>query len=126
MKRSLSFEVWIRPALGVTVIMGVVAIAIGRDTDLLTRFSLVNTAKAEGHSIRAFHPEKPAVLTASGAESQPALAPALGDEGTMPDLAGAVTWLNSDPLSSKSLHGKVVLVDFWTTPVSTACESCPT
>ena len=38
----------------------------------------------------------------------------LGDEGRMPDLDGAVAWLNSNPLSSKSLHGKVVLVDFWT------------
>jgi len=32
----------------------------------------------------------------------------------MPDLDGAVTWLNSAPLSSKSLRGKVVLVNFWT------------
>ncbi len=32
----------------------------------------------------------------------------------MPDLDGAVGWLNSAPLSSKSLRGKVVLVNFWT------------
>jgi thiol-disulfide isomerase/thioredoxin len=32
----------------------------------------------------------------------------------MPDLNGAVAWLNSAPLSSKSLQGKVVLVNFWT------------
>src|SRR4029077_4861540 len=37
-----------------------------------------------------------------------------GDEGGMPDLNGAVAWLNSAPLSSKSLRGKVVLVNFWT------------
>jgi thiol-disulfide isomerase/thioredoxin len=36
------------------------------------------------------------------------------DEGRMPDLEGAVAWLNSAPLSSKSLRGKVVLVNFWT------------
>ena len=35
-------------------------------------------------------------------------------EGRMPDLDGAVAWLNSSPLSSKSLRGKVVLVNFWT------------
>jgi len=29
-------------------------------------------------------------------------------------LNGAVAWLNSAPLSSKSLRGKVVLVNFWT------------
>jgi thiol-disulfide isomerase/thioredoxin len=32
----------------------------------------------------------------------------------MPDLDGAVAWLNSTPLSGKSLRGKVVLVNFWT------------
>jgi len=38
----------------------------------------------------------------------------LGTEGTMPDLSGAIAWLNSAPLSKKSLRGKVVLVDIWT------------
>jgi thiol-disulfide isomerase/thioredoxin len=38
----------------------------------------------------------------------------LGDEGRMPDLDGAVAWLNSTPLNSKSLRGKVVLFNFWT------------
>src|SRR5216110_1961857 len=37
-----------------------------------------------------------------------------GDEGPIPDLSGAVDWLNSPPLSSKSLRGKVILVNFWT------------
>ena len=32
----------------------------------------------------------------------------------MPDLNGAVGWLNSTAVSSKSLRGKVVLVNFWT------------
>jgi thiol-disulfide isomerase/thioredoxin len=32
----------------------------------------------------------------------------------MPDLGGAVGWLNSAALNRKSLRGKVVLVDFWT------------
>jgi len=36
------------------------------------------------------------------------------DEGPMPDLDGAVGWLNSGPLSRDSLRGKVVLVDIWT------------
>jgi thiol-disulfide isomerase/thioredoxin len=42
------------------------------------------------------------------------IASAAGDEGAMPDLDGAVAWLNSPPLSSKALRGKVVLVNFWT------------
>jgi thiol-disulfide isomerase/thioredoxin len=32
----------------------------------------------------------------------------------MPDLGGAVGWLNSAALNRKSLRGKVVLVNFWT------------
>jgi thiol-disulfide isomerase/thioredoxin len=35
-------------------------------------------------------------------------------EGTIPSLAGATTWLNSQPLTPEALRGKVVLVDFWT------------
>lgn len=34
--------------------------------------------------------------------------------GAMPSLDGAVQWLNSEPLTTESLRGKVVLVDFWT------------
>ena len=35
-------------------------------------------------------------------------------EGTLPSLAGAITWLNSQPLTPEGLRGKVVVVDFWT------------
>ena len=35
-------------------------------------------------------------------------------EGRLESLAGAVTWLNSPPLTAEGLKGKVVLVDFWT------------
>jgi thiol-disulfide isomerase/thioredoxin len=35
-------------------------------------------------------------------------------EGTMPSLAGATQWLNSPPLTTAGLRGRVVLVDFWT------------
>jgi len=40
--------------------------------------------------------------------------PTLADEGRMPDLGGATTWLNSVPLTRESLRGKVVLVHIWT------------
>src|SRR5262249_12477678 len=43
-----------------------------------------------------------------------AVSSAAGDEGRMPELDGATGWLNSPALSSKSLRGKVVLVNFWT------------
>ena len=56
-------------------------------------------------AIVMLHSETPVVLTANAA---------LGDEGPMPELGGAVAWLNSAPLSRAPLRGKVVLVNFWT------------
>ena len=35
-------------------------------------------------------------------------------EGSMPSLDGATGWLNSPPLTTDELRGKVVLVQFWT------------
>lgn len=35
-------------------------------------------------------------------------------EGTLPSLGQATTWLNSQPLRAADLHGRVVLIDFWT------------
>jgi thiol-disulfide isomerase/thioredoxin len=35
-------------------------------------------------------------------------------EGRMPGFDGATGWLNSEPLTSSALRGRVVLVDFWT------------
>jgi hypothetical protein len=44
----------------------------------------------------------------------PAGTSGLPDEGGMPALSGATGWLNSEPLTTESLRGKVVLVNFWT------------
>jgi thiol-disulfide isomerase/thioredoxin len=41
-------------------------------------------------------------------------AESLPSEGRLADFDGATGWLNSSPLSSEELGGKVVLVDFWT------------
>src|ERR1700693_6187771 len=110
MKRSLSFDVWIRRGLGVAVIMGVIAISLGWDTKLLAKYSFVNTAKAESHLIGTLSPDNAGLVRISVADTQLTLP----DEGPMPDLSGAAGWLNSPPLSTKSLRGKVVVIDFWT------------
>jgi len=110
LKRSLSFDIWIRRALGVGVIMGVAAIALGWDTTVLTKLSFVNTAKVEARLLDAVGRDNAAVVSASA--PQPQLD--LRDEGPMPPLTGAIGWLNSPPLTREMLHGKVVLVDFWT------------
>src|SRR5690242_17948156 len=57
----------------------------------------------------------PGVLAACLAASVESLAqPALPVERPLPGFTGATTWLNSPPLTSQGLRGKVVLVDFWT------------
>jgi len=115
MKRSLSFEVWIRRGLGMAVIMGVVALAQGWDTNLLTKFSFVNTSKAEEHLIGALGSARPAMAAVPSASATPESGtPVLQDEGPMPAIPGGVEWLNSKPLTRGSLRGKVVLIDFWT------------
>ena len=35
-------------------------------------------------------------------------------EGDLPSFNGVTTWLNSQPLTTAGLRGKVVLVNFWT------------
>ena len=65
----------------------------------------LGTALALGVVVVILHSQKPVVLAANAT---------LVDEGPMPDFGEAVGWLNSAPLSNKSLRGKVVLVNFWT------------
>jgi len=99
-----------RHALGVAGIVGFVALVLCFDANVLTRFHIMNTAKAENGLIGAIHPRKLAANAAIGGGFHSSL----GDEGAMPDLDGAIGWLNSVPLSRKSLRGKVSLVNFWT------------
>ncbi len=107
MKRSLGAGEWIRRALGVAVLFGVVAIALGWDTGFLTRLSLANTASLEQSLIDKVRPAGAAKITHIAGSDLPV-------EGTFPSLDGATGWINSPPLTPKGLRGKVVLIDFWT------------
>lgn len=107
MKRSLGAGEWVRRALGVLVLCGVAAIALGLDTGLLTRVSLASTGGIEQKLIDAVRPAPAPQPALKAGEPLPV-------EGSFPSLAGATEWLNSPPLTTESLRGKVVLVDFWT------------
>jgi thiol-disulfide isomerase/thioredoxin len=48
------------------------------------------------------------------AKAQSTAALKLPVEGDLPSLEGATTWLNSRPLTARSLRGSIVLVNFWT------------
>ena len=118
MKRSLGAGEWIRRALGVAVLLGVAAIALGLDTGLLTRLSLANTSSIEQKLIDKIRPQA-AVKTTQVAGSD------LPVEGVMPSLDGATAWINSPPLTPQVLRGKVVLVDFWTYSCINCLRSLP-
>jgi cytochrome c biogenesis protein CcdA/thiol-disulfide isomerase/thioredoxin len=95
MKRGLGAEEWLRRALGVAVVAGVVVIALGWDTRFLAQYNFLNTAVTEQKLLAKLDSPLP-------------------QSGVMPSLNGATQWLNSPPLSAEALRGKVVLVDFWT------------
>jgi cytochrome c biogenesis protein CcdA/thiol-disulfide isomerase/thioredoxin len=112
LKRSLGASEWIRRGLGVAVLAGVVAIALGLDTGVLAQLSLSRTTSIEQRLLERIAP-KHAASTAQ-APANATSGEALPIEGPMPSIAGAVEWINSPPLTNESLHGKVVLIDFWT------------
>ncbi|KVO53011.1 cytochrome c biogenesis protein DipZ [Burkholderia stagnalis] len=143
MKRSLGAGEWIKRGIGAALLAGVGAIALGLDTGALAQLSTVTTGGLEAKLVDRLggrsQPAKAAagapadaVMAAAGAPARPdgammraaatsqpqamrAAAPAaLPVEGTLPSLDGAVQWLNSPPLTTAGLRGKVVLVDFWT------------
>jgi cytochrome c biogenesis protein CcdA/thiol-disulfide isomerase/thioredoxin len=124
MKRSLGAGEWIRRGLGAAMLAGVAAIASGLDTGVLSQISTASTDRIEQYLVDRIRP-RPTTGFKEAAAPQAAAAPipvmkvadvplSLPDLGPAPPLDGAVQWLNSAPLSLKSLRGKVVLVDFWT------------
>jgi cytochrome c biogenesis protein CcdA/thiol-disulfide isomerase/thioredoxin len=129
MKRSLGASEWIRKLLGIAVLGGVVAIALGLDTGILARLSSTRTTNVEQSLLGRFGAAGGASAQASTSSAGGATdSLAIGDlpiEGELPSLGGAVEWLNSPPLSAAELRGKVVLVDFWTYSCINCLRSLP-
>jgi cytochrome c biogenesis protein CcdA/thiol-disulfide isomerase/thioredoxin len=134
LKKSLGTGEWIRRALGVAVLLAVVAIIFGWDSTVLTRLSLNGTNSLEQSLIDKIGPRDGAPgnaktmamsnsnmamsnSTADGHGMMMSAAKPAGDlpvEGAIPSFTGATLWLNSPPLTPEALRGKVVMVDFWT------------
>ena len=117
MKRSLGAGEWIRRVLGVALLAGVAAIALGLDTGVLAKASLAGTGSLEQSLVDRFRPARASAVAAKDG--------VLPVEGTLPPLDGAVEWINSPPLSREALRGKVVLVDFWTYSCVNCLRSLP-
>jgi cytochrome c biogenesis protein CcdA/thiol-disulfide isomerase/thioredoxin len=112
MKKSLGASERIRQLLGVLVLVGVAAIALGLDTRVLSKISSAQTASIESGLARRLGAsqsmdETKARTNASGELVLPPLGP-------LPSLEGLGPWFNSAPLTNQQLQGKVVLIDFWT------------
>lgn len=74
-----------------------------------------NEAMAEAAPVMEEEPMPPAkTMTQTGpTEAQAQLLASLDNQGQPPELFNKV-WLNSEPLKLADLHGKVVIVEFWT------------
>jgi thiol-disulfide isomerase/thioredoxin len=101
--------IWSRRALCVAVIVGVFAIVMGSESDSMKKASSADPAHADKRFIEPSRMMIPSVLAASADPRS-----LLVDGGPMPGFNGGVAWLDSAPVSSESLRGKVVLVNFWT------------
>ena len=123
MKRSLGATERIRQLLGVLVLVGVGAIALGLDTRVLAKLSSAQTASLEsGLAAR--------LGVSRGMAESKARTDAMGQlilpvEGELPPLDGLGPWFNSAPLTRDQLRGKVVLIDFWTYSCINCLRSIP-
>ncbi|MBM7046841.1 cytochrome c biogenesis protein DipZ [Rhizobium lusitanum] len=121
MKQSLGISERIRQLAGAAVLAGVAAIALGLDTGLLARLSYASTGSFEQALLERLHTKSAdGVSTETASDATRPFHSDLPVEGPAPSLNDAVTWLNSPPLTSAELRGKVVLVDFWTY----SCVNC--
>lgn len=119
MKRSIGAGERIRQALGVLILVAVVAIGFGADTKVLSKLSTAQTFAFENRLAGLLGMEQRQLSTVTD-NGKP-----LPDEGALPPLDGAVQWLNSPPLTREQLQGKVVLVDFWTYSCINCIRSIP-
>jgi cytochrome c biogenesis protein CcdA/thiol-disulfide isomerase/thioredoxin len=123
MKRSLGAGEWVRRGLGLLVLIGVGAIALGVDTNYLARLSSTQTDRIESSLAQRLGMEMPHDETAF--TEGPGGRLTLPVEGELPSLAGITQWFNTPPLTREGLRGKVVVIDFWTYSCINCLRSLP-
>ena len=125
MKKSLGASERIRQALGVLVLAGVAAIALGLDTRVLASLSSAQTTGLETSLAQKLGIAQPMRATEARQNAMGQLE--LPVEGTLPPLEklGIGPWFNSRPLTSADLKGHVVVIDFWTYSCINCLRSIP-
>ena len=123
MKKSLGASERIRQALGVLVLVGVGAIALGVDTQLLSRLSSAQTASLETGLARKLGLGQDMQESRTRTDAMGQLI--LPVEGQLPPFDGLGPWFNTAPLTGEQLRGKVVVIDFWTYSCINCIRSIP-
>jgi cytochrome c biogenesis protein CcdA/thiol-disulfide isomerase/thioredoxin len=103
------------------IVIGLVALGISFNLDSRFQTALPGYTQALQKHVEETSAARKQLAKLSGAKAPVAVAPAdqsaaldLPDYGPAPPLIPGGRWFNSPPLTLASLHGKVVLVDFWT------------
>ena len=125
MKKSLGASERIRQVLGVLVLAGVAAIALGLDTRVLASLSSAQTTGLETSLAEKLGITQPMRATQARQNAMGQLE--LPVEGTLPPLEqlGIGPWFNSPPLTAAQLKGHVVVIDFWTYSCINCLRSIP-
>ena len=123
MKKSLGTSERIRQVLGVLVLVGVGAIALGLDTRVLSKLSSAQTAGLESGLAKKLGASQDMGESAVRTNAMGQLV--LPVIGTLPPLDGIGPWFNSPPLTREQLKGKVVVIDFWTYSCINCLRSIP-
>ena len=123
MKKSLGASERIRQVLGLLVLVGVGAIALGLDTRVLSKLSSAQTSGLESGLARTLGVSQR--MDESNTRTNAMGELVLPVEGELPPLDGLGPWFNSPPLTREQLRGKVVVIDFWTYSCINCLRSLP-
>jgi cytochrome c biogenesis protein CcdA/thiol-disulfide isomerase/thioredoxin len=123
MKSSLGASERIRQLLGLLVLIGVGAIALGLDTRVLSKLSSAQTASLETSLARKLGATQAMPDTKTRTNAMGALV--LPVEGELPPFNDLGPWLNSSATTPEQLKGKVVVIDFWTYSCINCLRSLP-
>lgn len=123
LKRAMPMTDRLRQVAGAMCLASVFVIAMGYDRVVLTKLSVASTNEVEQSLIDGIGTIGTAEAATPERLRQAFLR--LGDYGPMPPLIGATDWLNSVPIQNKDLHGKIVVVSFWTYSCINCLRSLP-